>query len=245
MSARAVERAIARMASSSPCVLAPEKGGAGYGVFPNGDRRRRPVVRLSRAEVGELSANGALTELGDGVFALSEAGRALARRMAAAPGEAFAAQHRPVIDRVVMRNEEAVVVRGHDADPTLRRLCALRDGSGAAWLSSAEIAAAAHLRRNWEAGERGLVRGSDWSAPASGASARGAGNGREGALATHCDARRRVADMLARLAPPLRRVVERVVLAEEGLEALERAENWPGRSGKIALKLALAQLAAD
>jgi hypothetical protein len=32
-------------------------------------------------------------------------------------------------------------------------------------------------------------------------------------------------------------------LREEGLEALERAETWPVRSGKIALKLALAQLA--
>ncbi len=33
------------------------------------------------------------------------------------------------------------------------------------------------------------------------------------------------------------------VLHEEGLEAIERAENWPPRSGKIALKLGLAQLA--
>jgi hypothetical protein len=47
------------------------------------------------------------------------------------------------------------------------------------------------------------------------------------------------------LAVPLRRVVERVCLREEGLEALERGEGWPARSGKIALKLALAQLAAD
>ena len=57
--------------------------------------------------------------------------------------------------------------------------------------------------------------------------------------------RRRVSDALAKLAPPLRAVVERVCLREEGLEALERAEAWPQRSGKIALKLALAQLAAD
>jgi hypothetical protein len=48
---------------------------------------------------------------------------------------------------------------------------------------------------------------------------------------------------LSRLAPGLRRVVEHVCLREHGLEALERAESWPARSGKIALKLALAQLA--
>jgi Domain of unknown function (DUF6456) len=34
-------------------------------------------------------------------------------------------------------------------------------------------------------------------------------------------------------------------LHEEGLEALERSEGWPARSGKIALKLGLAQLAAS
>jgi hypothetical protein len=63
-------------------------------------------------------------------------------------------------------------------------------------------------------------------------------------MAAQCDARQRVADALGRLAAPLRAVVERVCLREEGLEALERAEAWPARSGKLALKLALAQLAA-
>lgn len=48
-----------------------------------------------------------------------------------------------------------------------------------------------------------------------------------------------------RLAPPLRRAVERVVLYEDGIEALERGEGWPARSGKLALKLGLAQLAME
>ncbi len=78
-----------------------------------------------------------------------------------------------------------------------------------------------------------------------GAAARGPGNAQEMAMAKRCDARRRVGDALARLAQPLRRIVERVCLFEEGLEALERAEGWPARSGKLALKLGLAQLAAD
>jgi hypothetical protein len=40
-------------------------------------------------------------------------------------------------------------------------------------------------------------------------------------------------------------MVERVCLYEDGLEALERAEGWPACSGKLALKLGLAQLAAE
>jgi hypothetical protein len=90
-----------------------------------------------------------------------------------------------------------------------------------------------------------LIGGSDWSAPPRGASARGPGHAREAMLAAHCDARQRASDALNALAAPLRRVVERVCLQEEGLERLERQEGWPARSGKIALKLGLAQLAAS
>jgi hypothetical protein len=139
-------------------------------------------------------------------------------------------------DRLVTR------ARGHDPDQVLRKLAGLRDGAGGAWLNGAELAAAARLRADWECGERGLVRGSVWSAPPNGKTARGPSSAREAALAAH--ARRRVSEALERLAVPLRGVVERVCQREEGLEALERAESWPARSGKLALKLALAQLAA-
>jgi hypothetical protein len=87
------------------------------------------------------------------------------------------------------------------------------------------------------------MRGSDWSAPPKGSAPRGATL--DGAIAGHCDARRRVNEALGKLAPALRAVIERVCLREEGLEALERGEAWPARSGKLALKLALAQLAED
>jgi hypothetical protein len=63
-------------------------------------------------------------------------------------------------------------------------------------------------------GEIGMVRGSDWMAAPMGVGARGAGNAQEAAMARRCDARRRVADALARLALPLRRVVEGVCLRE-------------------------------
>lgn len=243
MSERHVERALARM-SATGALLTPERGGARYALYPNNDRRRRPLARLSADEARALEANGALTRVGK-AYALSEAGRARATRDAAIPSEAFAAQHRPVIDRTVVEADGRTRgVRGHDADATLRRLAALRDGNGDAWLDSAEIAAAARLRRDWEMGERGLVRGSDWSAPPNGAGARAASNRAESAAGAYCDARQRVSEALACLALPLRRVVERVCLREEGLEAMERGEGWPARSGKIALKLALAQLAA-
>ncbi|MBX9745793.1 MAG: hypothetical protein K2X34_02755 [Hyphomonadaceae bacterium] len=239
-----VERALARMGTSAG-VLAEERTGGRFGVYPQNDRRRRPLVRLDAEEVRALEASGAIIKRND-AYELSDAGGARVRREAAAPHEAFAAQHRPVIDRAVIdRNGGIRRVRGHDTDAVLRRLAALRDVAGAAWLDAAEIAAAARLRRDWRLGERGLVRGSDWSAPPNASSGRSAGKAAESAVGAFCDARRRVAQALENLAPPLRRVVEQVCLREEGLEALERAESWPARSGKLALKLALAQLAAS
>jgi hypothetical protein len=106
------------------------------------------------------------------------------------------------------------------------------------------LGAASRLRDDWDRAERGLSRGSDWSSPPLGATAR-ATNGAEAAMAARCDARRNMSDALAKLAPPLRRIVERVCLHEQGLEAIERGESWPARSGKVALKLALSQLAAS
>jgi DNA-directed RNA polymerase specialized sigma24 family protein len=120
----------------------------------------------------------------------------------------------------------------------------LRGASGRRWLDASELAAANQLRRDWETAQIGMVRGSDWSAAPLGSTPRSGANALEAAMARRCDAGRRLAAALDSLAPPLRRVVERVCLHEIGLEALERTEAWPSRSGKLALKLGLAQLAA-
>ncbi len=243
MTAHSVTRALGRMATPG-AALAPD--GDGYAVFAKGDRRRRPLARLPSHVVRELETSGAIAALADGAFMLTQAGRARIRRGEAEAGENYLAQHAEIISRHIAEGAGTVrSVRGLELNASVRRLGALRDASGAPWLSGAELAAAVRLRNDWEAGQGGLVRGSDWSAPPKGGGRRGPGSALEGAMAFHCDARRRVADALASIAPPLRRVVERVCLYDDGLEALERAEGWPARSGKLALKLGLAQLATS
>ena len=243
MSARKLARALERLAQPQ-AMLAPA-GAQGYGLYPTPDRRRRPVLRLSQMEVRELSSSGAIDPAGDG-FVLSAAGRAKLKREGADDDVAYLAQHAPIGTRAVANNDGAVrTVRAIDSAYALKRLAALRDANGASWLSVEELAAAARLQSDWLLGQVGLVRGSDWSAPPQSGSARGAGNAQEAALERRCDARQRSTDALNALAPQLRRVVEQVCLREEGLEALERREGWPARSGKIALKLGLAQLAAS
>lgn len=244
MSERRIGRALARLAEGD-AVLRLDGAGPDYGVFTMHDRRRRALLRVRANEVRALEADGALAPFEDGAFVLSEAGLARVAREAAAPGEAFVAQHHAVIARDVIDEDGAFrKARGVDAEVTMRRLAALRGPKGEPWLSQTELLAASKLRADWSVGEVGLVRGSDWMAAPMGTT-RGPGNAQEAAMARRCDARRRLADALAKLAKPLRRVVERVCLYEEGLEALERSEGWPARSAKLALKLGLAQLAAD
>ena len=237
-------RALARLAGPQAC-LARQRGGGDFAVYPGGDLRRRPSARLSARTVRELEADGALTHVrSKDVYILSDAGRAWLARENARPQERYQAQHGEIVDRVVMDGDgDARVARGVEANGVIKRLSALRDGQGALWLSPSELLAAQRLRADWEAGQAGLYRGADWSAPPRSGAARSGGNGFEAALAAGCDARARVNAALNSLAAPLRRVVERVCLLEDGLEAIERREGWPARSGKIALKLGLAQLA--
>jgi len=242
MNAHRVTRALLRLATSG-AVLAVLPQGRGYGVFPRGDKRRRPTAKLDDATVRQLEADGVVEALGD-VLVLTVAGRARVRREAATGEEGYLAQHEALADRdIVEKDGEVRRTRGVMPSSVIRRLAALRGADGTPWLTGAEISAAESLRAYWEAGQEGLVRGSDWTAPPMGSSPRGPSTAQERALAARCDARRRTAEALDALAPPLRRVVERVCFNEDGLETLERAHGWPARSGKVALKLGLAQLA--
>ncbi len=236
------ERALLRLALPR-AVLAERDGG--FNVFPNGDKRRRAGLRLSLAQKNALESAGAIAALpAQCGYVITEAGRAQVRRMLSAPGEAYAAQHGPVVGRNVVDREGGLqTARGYEPSRVLRRLAALRDADGKPWLEHSELLAASRLRSHWEASQTGMVRGSDWTAPPNAKGARGASSAQEAALAARCDAQRIFADALARLAAPLRRVVEGVCLKEEGLEEIERSQAWPARSGKLALKLGLAQLA--
>jgi Domain of unknown function (DUF6456) len=236
------ERALALMSGQGGLIA---QRGSAFGIYPGGNRRRRPRLQLSAAEVRELEAAGAIARsVAGGAYEITAAGRARVKRANTEAG--YQTQHGAWIARGVIDAEgDERTVLALDSGVAMRRLAALRDTRGRPWLSAAELSAAAHLRADWEASQAGLLRGSDWTAPPNASSGRGQSSAQEAALAARCDARRRTAQALACLSAPLRRVVERVCLMEEGLEALERAEGWPGRSGKLALKLGLSQLAAS
>ncbi|MDX2235160.1 MAG: DUF6456 domain-containing protein [Hyphomonadaceae bacterium] len=236
-------KALARLAQDG-AVLAPQREGVGHGVYPRGDRRRRPLARLTPEDVQALALEGAISPSGiAGCWLLSGPGRARVRREAA-EDEAFLQQHAPRIDRTVMEGHAvARTVRGVDPAGPVARLARLSDSAGMAFFSGREIAAARRLWEEHERAQRGLLRGSDWSAPPLGSTARGPGGAQEGATLSAMAAREAVAAALNGLPRTLSAAVKAFLLDETGLETLERAARWPQRSGKLALKIALDLLA--
>ncbi len=172
----AVARAIGRLAEGAS--LAPMPGGV-FGVFPRGDRRRRPFAKLPAAMVRRLEAEGVLTRWHSEVFTLSAAGLRRAVRETAPEGEGFIAQHQSLEHRAVVDPDGDIrTVRGADPSAALRRLAQLRDGEGKPWLDQRELTAAEVLRRDWEIAQQGLAGGMDLTAAPLGGRGQRAG-GRE------------------------------------------------------------------
>jgi Domain of unknown function (DUF6456) len=238
------ERILAALAAPE-AVLAPrDAGGRLYGVFADGDRRRRPRLSAPFSVVQALAAQGTIAAAtGEQAYRLTAAGRARVLRQGEQP---FIAQHAPLEMRPLMDPDgEEVVGTAQDPAIAVARLARMRTADGAPWLDKVELAAARRLAADAEAGSRGGMRTARWagdSVGGGGVGVRGA-NGAEAAMAAGFEARRRVQRALSGLAAPLRTVAEAVCLHAIPLEALERRHVWPARSAKVALKLALSQLA--
>lgn len=237
-----IQAVLARL-SKPGAVLAAHK--SGFAMFARGDRRRRACARLSASGLRLLLAEGTLEPAeGPDAFRLSPAGAKRLARALAPDALASRAQHGPIGPRAAMDETGAVAeLTGAPAAIALSRLNNVRLASGAMFFAPSELRMAALLRAAFERGEVGLIRGSDFSAAPQSGVARGPAA--ERAQIGAVDARALVQRVLSGLGAGARAVVEAVVLREEGLEAVERRLNWPPRSAKIALKLALQQIAVS
>jgi len=237
------QRALARLGQDG-AMLAPCRDGRGYGVYARGDRRRRPLAKLSAADVRDLVVEGALAPAGiAGCYLLSGPGRARTAR-AKAESAPFRVQHDALVLRPTMDGDGALrFVQGVDPAGPVGRLAKLADSAGVAFFAGREIAAARQLWDDFTRGQSGLVKGSDWTAPPRGSTPRQPGGAQEVAAAGAIDARTRVREALACLPAALAGALQAFLLEERALDAMERARRWPARSGKLALKLGLELLA--
>lgn len=219
---RAALRALA--APGAFLLVCDESGRAG--VFAPSNRFKRPLAAAPAATAERWRAQGV-------IVAQSSSGAAAGRRrryMLAPERRRDPVQPPKLID----------AARRNQRESPLAWLARRRDAQGRVFLSAAEVDAGERLRADFEAASLGPRVGQDWSrflAPVD-EPARVSG-GPVGAAAP----RARVRAALDALGPGLDDVALRVCCFLEGLEALERAEGWASRSGKVVLKIALGRLA--
>lgn len=237
-------RALARLGKTG-ALLAPERTGRAMAVFPRGDRRRRPLARLSREDVRSLLAEGAIAPAGFAdTYRLSPAGVARVARDSAQReplNNPWREQHGKLVERFIMADDG--VMRTACGVPMEGPFGALTHVAGKGFFARREIEAARRLGEDWERAQHGLVSGSDWTAPPRGSTSRGSGGAQEHAIGEAIDARRRVEKALGGLPMSLASAVRAACLEGRGFADLERARRWPSLSGKRVLKLGLELLA--
>lgn len=240
MSGRRTDRALRRLAVRG-AVLMPMPGGGGWAVYPAGDRRRRPVCRLSDAEAGGLLADGAISGDAERRVITAE-GRARLLRLNA-DREAHRAQHRNMADET--RTDRCGVrrpVRVNRDESPLGRLFDPAGNPAEQFLTRAEFEAGERFRDDLAQSTLNPRLTMDWSAPPAGRAPRGPARDPAAASDAALFARARINKALDAVGKPLDRTLLDVMWRERGMDEIERAERWPRRSAKLALKLSLQRL---
>ena len=221
-------------------VLAPLAGGrSGYGVYAQGDRRRRPLARLERAAFEAAVREGLLVETGEGVHGLSDQGRQQVVSDAPERRPALSTERRLTPDPA--GGVSVHMVNPNTCDGPLARYARSRNGQPPL-LEPAHLSAADSLMRDYELSSLSSRVTQDWSG-IPGGGGRSAPRDRADAPLRRMKAQARVMEALAAVGPGLDHWLVEILLRQSAMTDAERRLNWPSRSGAQALKLALDRLA--
>lgn len=169
---------------------------------------------------------------------LTSSGWAHLRRQQAQQGDGFLAQHRP-LTREELQPEGRAVLRD-EAESPLAWLARRKGRDGQPLIEPACFDAGERLRRDLTIGALLPRVTANWSASvASGPRANGAADMTDVMIS----ARQRARSALQAVGPDFADLLIDVCGFLKGLELVEKERGWPARSGKLALELALRQLA--
>lgn len=205
-------------------------------VFPNGDRRKRPVFWLTDKEVRRLISKDALKRTAKGYVIMPALARSirLGKVVGTSPHQKLEMQD-VYIPEGVMR-KASVNARAN----ALERIARKKDRQGQFILSPAEIEAGRRLAKDYALAGLGHISTQNYmSAGADGGDRK---NLQEDNILQSLTARTRLKAAEAAMGDGLNKAVIAVCCRDESLDSVERAERWVKSSGLTILKLGLSRL---
>ncbi len=158
-----------------------------------------------------------------------------------APPDRFRLQHGGVKERVVVIEKKRTNVHFNEAESPLLWLSRRKGRDGAAMISQSAFVAGERLRQDYTMANLTPRVTADWSNPTRGS--RGGGAAMAHFSDTMLAARQRVDKALHECGPEFSGVLLDLCCFLKGLEQIESEHQWPVRSGKVVVNLALSRLA--
>lgn len=239
-SATALQTVLMRLSETGS--FAREVDGEALGIFVARNQFKRPVLRLSAREAGALRANEWLSVRRGrpGEYVISALGKAHLARSESSQTP-FRDQHQLIRHDVdpASGDQRARVV--NDAESPLGWLLKRRSKNGKSFINIDQFAAGERFRQDFTLASMTPRVTASWDSSAS--------RGRRSASSNPAEmsdrviaAKDRFYDAVDMLGPELSEIVVQVCCHLRGLEEAERNLQWPARSGKVVLGIALSRL---
>lgn len=198
-------------------------------------------ARIPESHVRPLVSSGLLREAEPGRLAASPVAEAWLKRQLH-PDLPFTAQHH-AIGTISTPGEGGARVMANLEESPVAALARRSGKSGEPWLSAHAVAAAERLRRDFEMGQLQPRVTANWSASVASGRRSGDGGGLTDLTDMALAARLRFHRAVGTVGPEFAGLLADVCCFLKGLEAVERERQWPARSAKLVLRLALESLA--
>ena len=202
---------------------------------------------LTTPNVLDALHKAALIVVADGTCSISSTGKLHLRRALKQddlndPG-GFGGQHRKLEQRKLkVQGAEQIVTINANESP-LSRLMSIKTKTGKPWLEPEAFNAAEKFRTDFTKGQFLQRVTASWDPTARCQSGASGGGGMTDMNDSALDARSRVDRALDLVGPELAGVLTDVCCFLKGLQAVEKERNWPPRSAKLMLRVALNLLA--